>query len=339
MNMKADILSRKEQVNTKEDNKDMQLLKDKMWTRKTIVKITMLERKMMTKESDIVKKIQRNNTREKEIIQALEKKDGLAWEEDGIAYMEERIYIPNNKKLREEILKEHHDLADIRHPEQHRMLELLKRTDWWPELKEDIKKYVQGCLKCQQNKVQHQRRVGKLHPLEIPKGLWQEISINMIGPLPSSNGMDTILVIMNQFTKMIRLKATIINISLEGIAKIYRDEIWKLHRVPRTILSNQGPQFTSKFMEEFTKVLGTKRKLSMAYHPQTDGQMERINQEIGIFLQHYVNYQQDDWTDWLATAEFSYNNKKHAATGKTPFELNFGRHTWKGDLIVQMGIL
>ena len=186
---------------------------------------------------------------------------------------------------------------------------------------------MQECLKCQQNKVQHQRRVGKLHPLEIPKGLWQEISINMIGPLPSSNGMDTILVIMNQFTKMIRLKATMINISLEGIAKIYRDEIWKLHRVPRTILSNQGPQFTSKFMEEFTKVLGTKRKLSMAYHPQTDGQMERINQEIGIFLQHYVNYQQDDWTDWLATAEFSYNNKKHAAIGKTPFELNFGRHT------------
>ena len=148
----------------------------------------------------------------------------------------------------------------------------------------------------------------------------------MIGQLPSSNGMDTILVIMNQFTKMIRLKATMINISLEGIAKIYRDEIWKLHRVPRTILSNQGPQFTSKFMEEFTKVLGTKRKLSMAYHPQTDGQMERINQEIGTFLQHYVNYQQDDWTDWLATAEFSYNNKKHAATGKTPFELNFGRY-------------
>ena len=161
----------------------------------------------------------------------------------------------------------------------------------------------------------------------------------MIGPLPSSNGMDAILVIVDRFMKMIRLKATTTNISSEGIAKIYRDEIWKLHGVPRTILSDQEPQFASKFMEEFTKVLGTKRKLSMAYHSQTDGQTERINQEIGMFLQHYVNYQQDDWTDWLATAEFSYNNKKHAATGKTPFELNFGRHTWKGDLIVQMGIL
>jgi len=130
MNIKADILSRKEQVNTKEDNKDVQLLKDKMWTRKTTVKITMLERKVMTEESNIVKKIWKNNTREKEIIQALEKEDGLVWKEDGMAYIEGRIYVPNNKKLREEILKEHHDTVDIGHPGQHRMLELLKRTYW-----------------------------------------------------------------------------------------------------------------------------------------------------------------------------------------------------------------
>ena len=76
---------------------------------------------------------------------------------------------------------------------------------------------------------------------------------------------------------MIRLKATTTSISSEGIAKIYRDEIWKIHGVPRTILSDQGPQFASKFMEDLTKVLGTKRKLSTAYHPQTDGQTERIN--------------------------------------------------------------
>ena len=83
---------------------------------------------------------------------------------------------------------------------------------------------------------------------------------------------------------MICLKATTTNISSEGIAKIYRDDIWKLHRVPRKILSNRGLQFTSKFMEEFMKVLGTKRQLSTAYHPQTDSQTERINQEIGTFL-------------------------------------------------------
>ena len=84
--------------------------------------------------------------------------------------------------------------------------------------------------------------------------------------------------------KMIRLKATTTNISLEGIARIYRDEIWKLHGVPRKICSNRGPQFASKFMKELTKSLGMKRQLSMVYHPQTDGQTERINQEIGTFL-------------------------------------------------------
>ena len=211
-----------------------------------------------------------------------------------MVYMEGRIYVPNNKELREEILKKHHDPADIGHPGQHRMLELLKRTYWWPGLKEDIKKYIQGCFKCQQNKVQHQRKTGELHPLEIPQGPWQEISIDIIGPLPKSNGMDAIVVIVNRFTKMIRLKAATTNISLEGITNIYRDDIWKLHGVPRKILSDRGPQFASKFMKEFTKTLGTKRQLSTAYHLQTDGQMERINQEIGTFLRHYVNYQQND---------------------------------------------
>ena len=83
---------------------------------------------------------------------------------------------------------------------------------------------------------------------------------------------------------MICLKATTTNISLEGIAKIYSDDIWKLHGIPRKILSDRGPQFASKFMEEFTKALGTKRQLLIAYHPQIDSQMERINQEIGMFL-------------------------------------------------------
>ena len=129
------------------------------------------------------------------------------------------------------------------------------------------------------------------------------------------------------------------NISSEEIMKIYRDDIWKLHGVPRKILSDRGPQFASKFIKKFTKVLGTKRQLSTVYHPQTDGQMERINQEIEMFLWHYVNYQQDDWTNWLTAAEFQYNDKRYVTTGRTLFKLNFGRHPWKGDLMVQTDIL
>jgi len=201
-----------------------------------------------------------------------------------VVYVEGRIYVLNNKKIREEILKENHDSVDVGHSEQHRMLELLKRTYWWPGLKEDIKKYIQGYFKYQQNKVQHQKKTGELYSLEIPQGPWQEISIDIIGPLPNSNGMDAIVVIIDQFTKIIHLKAITMNISSEGIAKTYRNDIWKLHGVSRKILSNRGPQFASKFMEEFIKALGTKRQLLTAYHSQTDGQTERINQEIGIFL-------------------------------------------------------
>jgi len=132
--------------------------------------IMMIQRRMMTEESDRLKEIKRNMMREKEVVQALKKEDGLTWEGDGVVYMEGRIYVPNNRKIKEEILKENHDLADIGHPGQHRMLEVIKRTYWWPGLKEDIKKYVQGCFKCQQNKVQHQKKAGELYPLEIPEG-------------------------------------------------------------------------------------------------------------------------------------------------------------------------
>ena len=141
-NTKADILSRKEQVNTKEDNKDVQLLKEELWQQRTMAKIIMIKTKMIVEEGNILKKIKRNTTREKEVVQALKKEDGLTWEEDGVVYMEGRIYVLNNKKIKKEILKENHDSADMGHPEQHRILELIKRTYWWPGLKKDVKKYI-----------------------------------------------------------------------------------------------------------------------------------------------------------------------------------------------------
>ena len=133
--------------------------------------------------------------------------------------------------------------------------------------------------------------------------------------LPKLNRKNAIMVIVDRFTKMIQLKAIITNILLEEIAKIYRDEIWKLHRIPRRILSNREPQFASRFIEELMKALETKRMLLTAYHPQTNGQTERINQEIGTFLRHYINYQQDNWTEWITAAKFQYNDKKHVVMG------------------------
>ena len=164
------------------------------------------------------------------------------------------------------------------------MMELIKWNYWWPVIKTDVKKYVQGCFKCQQNKVQYIKKVGELHSLKTPESPWKEISINIIRLLLKSNGQDAIMIIIDQFTKMIHFKATTMNVSSEEIAKIYQDEVQKLHGVPKAIFSNRGPQFTFRFMKDLMKALGTKRMLSTVYHPQTDGQTEQINQEISTFL-------------------------------------------------------
>ena len=116
--MKVDILSRKDQVNTKEDNKNVWLLKEELWTRKTTSEVIMLKKTTTTDKLEILEEIKRNNTREQEVVQVLEKDDGLSWEQDRIMYMEERIYIPNNKKLKKKILKENYDLVNVEHPGQ-----------------------------------------------------------------------------------------------------------------------------------------------------------------------------------------------------------------------------
>ena len=131
------------------------MLKEELWMKKTTAKVTILKRTTKMEDSDILKEIKNNNTREKEMIQALEKGDNGTWEENGIVYMDGRIYVPNSRKIKKKILQENHDLVDMRHLEQQRMLNLIKRNYWWPGFKEDIKKYVQGCFKCQQNKIQY----------------------------------------------------------------------------------------------------------------------------------------------------------------------------------------
>ena len=112
-----DILSRKDQVNTKEDNKDVQMLKEELWTRRMTAEVIILKKTTKIEDSDILKEIRNNNTREKEVIQAMNKKDSETWEEEGIVYKEGRIYVPNNKKLKKKILKENYNSVDVRYPE------------------------------------------------------------------------------------------------------------------------------------------------------------------------------------------------------------------------------
>jgi hypothetical protein len=118
--------------------------------------------------------------------------------------------------------------------------------------------------------------------------------------------------------------------SAVGLAALFRDNIWKLHGLPESIISDRGPQFVAGITKELNTMLGIEGKLSTAYHPQTDGQTERTNQEIEQFLRSFVDHRQENWPEWLAVAEFTYNNKIQSATNASPFFVNTGRHPRMG---------
>jgi transposase InsO family protein len=131
---------------------------------------------------------------------------------------------------------------------------------------------------------------------------------------------------MDRFSKMIHLIPTNTSLLSLGLVEIYKKEIWQIHGILRRIIRDRGPQFASKFMKELCNALEIERNLFMAYHPQTDGQTERINQEIKTYLQSFINYRQNDWVKWLLMAKFHYNDKTHLVTGQMLFFLNYGIH-------------
>jgi len=183
----------------------------------------------------------------------------------------------------------------------------------------EVKRYVEGCDQCQRMKNRAEMPVGKLRPNQVPERPWQHISVNFIMKLPVSKGHDSILVVCNRFSKMSHFVATTEKMTVEGLVKLFRDNVWKLYGLPKSMISDRGLQFAAGMTKELNKMLGIETKLSMAYHPETDEQMERTNQELEQYLRIYVNHRQNNWAEWLATAEFAFNNKVYTAMKMSPF--------------------
>ncbi|SJL16240.1 uncharacterized protein ARMOST_19760 [Armillaria ostoyae] len=192
-------------------------------------------------------------------------------------------------------------------------------------MEKDIKTYIGGCKTCQRTKSSNQAKSTPLHPNTIPTEPWTHISVDMITGLPSSNGHDALLVIVDRFSKAIILVPCNIELSAEGWARILRNHVYARHGMPQVVISDQGPQFVSTFMKELYQMLDIKQNASTAFHPQTDRQTECVNQEVEKYLRIFINHQQDDWADWLPLAEFTHNNHAHSATGKSPFMILYGQ--------------
>jgi len=330
---KPDALSRRPDHGRGEsDNENVVLLKPEYFKIMALQQGHIL---LSGQERTLLHRIRENKDYDENVVKAVEelrksgsnRLDGAEWaEEQGLILFRGKVYVPKDPELRRAIVEAHHDSQVTGHPGRWKTLELVSRNYWWPGISRYVASYVKGCDRCNRTKTFPAKPTGMLTPTQIPSDIWQVITVDLITGLPESQGNDSIMVVVDRLSKMIHAIPTTARLSSEGVARLFRDHVWKLHGLPEQIISDRGPQFVSGFMRELNKLLGIKTAACTAYHPQTDGQTERVNQEIEQYLRLFVNHRQDDWAEWLPLAEFSHNNRVQSSTRQTPFMLNSGKH-------------
>ena len=338
---KADGLSRRAdwKVGMDKDNSNQVFIKDN-WIH------SMYEVVVERPEVDLLEKIKKARSKDEDIVKVVEemKKAGVRelwgnkWKMEGELVLKEgKVYVPKDEELRVEVIRLHYDVLAAGHGERWNTVELVTRNYWWPGVTRDIGKYVEGCNLCQRMKNRTEEPAGKLKLSEVPQKTWTHLTVDFITKLPVVAGKDAILVVCNRLSKMTHFVATTEGTSAEGLARLFRDNVWKLHGLLESVVSDRGPQFAAELMKELNRILGIKTKLSTAFHLQTDGQMERMNQELEQYLRLFIKHRQKDWLEWLAAAEFAINNKVHTVTKVSPFMANYGKELRMGGDIRRKG--
>ena len=248
-----------------------------------------------------------------------------------------KVYVPKDEELRVEIIRLHHDVPAVGHGGKWKTVELVTRNYWWPGVTRDVEKYVEGCDLCQRMKNRTEELAGKLKLSEVPQKTWTHLMVDFITKLPVVAGKDAVLVVCDRLSKMTHFVATTEGTSAEGLVRLFRDNVWKLHGLLESMVLDRGPQFVAELTKELNKMLGIKTKLSTAFHPQTDGQTERMNQELEQYLRFFIEHRQKDWLEWLAAAEFAINNKVHMATKVSLFIANYRKELRMGGDIRKKG--
>jgi hypothetical protein len=197
---------------------------------------------------------------------------------------------------------------------------------YWPGMKKEIIEYIAKCLECQRVKDEHRHPVGLLQPLPSPEWKWEVVKVDFITGLPKTNKHhDSIMVVVDKLTKpthFILLKNTH---NAANVVDIYMWEVARLHGIPKTIVFDRDPKFTSKFWKELFEGFITNLNFNIAYHLESDGKIERVNQVIEDMLRKYVMEKPSKWEDYLHLVEFSYNNRYQASLKMIPFEALYGK--------------
>ncbi|MBW0509793.1 hypothetical protein O181_049508 [Austropuccinia psidii MF-1] len=188
-----------------------------------------------------------------------------------------------------------------------------------------INDYFSSCQKCSRKRNIHHKKFGLLKPLPIPSCPCICLSMDFITKLPHSNYFYSILVIVDRLSRMAVFISTIYSITSLDLAHSFFKHIFSKHGLCSSIVSDRGSLFVSSFWTNLCQQLNISRDLSTAYHPEIDGQTERVNQILEQYLWMYVSYHQGDWNTWLPLAEFAYNNSDHSSTKQSPFVVVYGR--------------
>lgn len=237
------------------------------------------------------------------------------------------LVLPDHGSLRREAITECHDSPWAGHTGRNRTLHLMQRLFWWPTMRADIDRFIGTCHPCQKNKSQTQRKAGLLQPLPIPGRRWETVSTDLITCLPSTEtGYDAVVVFIDKLSKMTRIVPCKGTDGALELAQLFVDTVFRSHGLPKTLVSDRDPRFASELYREICRLLRVKQAMSSAYHPESDGQTERINRVIEEMLRHYANPRQDDWDKYLYGVEFAINNAYQESIGTTPFFLNYGQH-------------
>ncbi|GJY36996.1 putative reverse transcriptase domain-containing protein [Tanacetum coccineum] len=245
---------------------------------------------------------------------------------DGTRCIKNRSWLPLFGNLRDLIMHESHKSKYSIHPGSDKMYQDLKKLYWWPNMKAIIAEYVGKCLTCSRVKAECQKPSGLLVQPEIPMWKWERITMDFVTKLPrTSDGHDTIWVIVDRLTKSAHFIPTRETDSMETLTRLYIKEIVSRHGVPISIISDRDSHFTSRFWKSLQNALGTQLDMSTAYHPETDGQSERTIQTLEDMLRAYVIDFGKGWGKHLPLVEFSYNNSYHASIKAAPFEALYGR--------------
>jgi hypothetical protein len=246
---------------------------------------------------------------------------------NGLYYKGNTLAIPNVGKLRAELLHECHATPYTAHPGRDKTLSLLSRYFWWPAMAHDVASYVSTCDSCQRHKASSQRPAGLLQPLPVPAQPWSSVSMDFVVDLPSTaDGFDSIMVMVDRLTKMVHLAPCRKTDDAAAVSWLFYKHVASLHGFPESLVTDRDPKFMSKFWNSLMQRLHMSHFASTAFHPQTDGNTERVNRVMEDMLRHYVRADQTDWDFWLPMVEFAINNSWHSSINNTPFFLNYGRH-------------